>query len=153
MRNFIAVRGVLCNYLSFFLLCFNGYRLGCVQKNYFKIFCTVMCWDGLKLGHLNISSRIFQDYKYPAPKFLLQTSQLLVGKVWFLLILSFYIFSLIRTELPGSLLKIIGEQVFMVVTFLNYQNGFGISYNKRGNVRIILTSGRFRVTILALEEQ
>jgi hypothetical protein len=55
--------------------------------------------------------------------------------------------------LAGNLLKIIDEQIFMVEQFLNYQNGFGISYNKRGNVRTNLTLGRVRVTILALDEQ
>jgi hypothetical protein len=57
----------------------------------------------------------------------------LVGEVWFLPILSFYIFRLVPKELAQDLLKIIGKQIFMVETFLNYQNGFGISYNKRGN--------------------
>jgi len=64
-----------------------------------------------------------------------------------------YVFRLIPTELAGNLLKIIGEQIFIVEMFLNYQNGFGISYNKRGNIRINLTLGRVRITILALGEQ
>jgi hypothetical protein len=64
-----------------------------------------------------------------------------------------YTFRLIPTELAGNLLRIIGEQIFMIENFLNYQNGFGISYNKRGNVRINLILGRAGVTILALDEQ
>ena len=65
----------------------------------------VTCSEELKLVHLNISSRIFKDFKYPAPKFVLQTSKLLVGKVWFPPSVTFYKFRLIRTELVGNLLK------------------------------------------------